>query len=25
MIHIGDALMFNKVSYKEMRGMYEER
>ena len=24
-IHIGDALMFNKVSYKEMRGMYEER
>ncbi len=25
MIHIGDALMFNKVSYKEMRGEYEER
>ena len=24
-IHIGDALMFNKISYKEMRGMYEER
>jgi hypothetical protein len=24
-IHIGDALMFNKVSYKEMRGEYEER
>jgi hypothetical protein len=24
-IHIGDALMFNKISYKEMRGEYEER
>jgi hypothetical protein len=24
-IHIGDALMFNKLSYKEMRGEYEER
>ena len=23
-IHIGDALMFNKVSYKEMRGEYEK-
>ena len=25
LIHIGDALMFNKISYKEMRGEYEER
>jgi len=25
LIHIGDALMFNKLSYKEMRGEYEER
>jgi hypothetical protein len=25
MIHIGDALMFNKISYKEMREEYEER
>jgi hypothetical protein len=24
-IHIGDALMFNKISYKEMREEYEER
>jgi hypothetical protein len=24
-IHIGDALMFDKISYKEMRGEYEER
>ena len=24
-IHIGDALMFNKLSYKELRGEYEER
>ena len=23
-IHIGDALMFNKVSYKEMRGSYDK-
>lgn len=23
-LHIGDALMFNKVSYKEMRGMYDK-
>ena len=25
LIHIGDALIFNKLSYKEMRGEYEER
>lgn len=24
LIHIGDALMFKKVSYKEMRGEYEK-
>ena len=24
-IHIGDALMFNKISYKEMREEYEKR
>ena len=24
LIHIGDALMFKKVSYKEMRGNYEK-
>ena len=24
LIHIGDALMFNKISYKEMRGDYEK-
>ncbi len=24
-IHIGDALMFNKISYNEMREEYEER
>jgi len=24
-IHIGDALMFNKISHKEMREEYEER
>jgi len=24
-LHVGDALMFNKLSYKEMRGEYEER
>jgi signal peptidase I len=24
-IHIGDVLMFNKISYKEMREEYEER
>ena len=24
-IHIGDALMYNKLSYKEMRGEDEER
>ena len=23
-IHIGDALMFEKISYKEMRGDYEK-
>lgn len=23
-IHIGDALMFKKISYKEMRGMYDK-
>ena len=23
-IHVGDALMFNKISYKEMRGEYEK-
>ena len=23
-IHIGDALMFKKISYKEMRGDYEK-
>ena len=25
LIHIVDALKFNKISYKEMRGIYEER
>ena len=24
LIHIGDALMFKKISYKEMRGDYEK-
>jgi hypothetical protein len=24
LVHIGDALMFKKVSYKEMRGEYEK-
>ena len=24
LIHVGDALMFNKISYKEMRGEYEK-
>lgn len=24
LIHISDALMFNKISYKEMRGEYEK-
>ena len=24
-IHIGDALMFNKISYKEIREEYEKR
>lgn len=24
-IHIGDTLMFNKISYKEMREEYEKR
>jgi len=24
LIHIGDALMFNKISYKEMRDDYEK-
>ena len=23
-LHVGDALMFNKVSYKEMRGSYDK-
>ena len=23
-LHVGDALMFNKVSYKEMRGVYDK-
>jgi hypothetical protein len=23
-VHIGDALMFKKISYKEMRGMYDK-
>lgn len=23
-VHIGDALMFNKISYKEMRGVYDK-
>ncbi len=23
-LHVGDALMFNKISYKEMRGIYDK-
>ena len=23
-LHVGDALMFKKISYKEMRGMYDK-
>ena len=23
-VHIGDSLMFKKISYKEMRGMYDK-